>query len=51
VYRYTTAEAAFQAALVAKVTATPTEGCFTIDDVKVVSEHFASGGGAGSSRI
>jgi len=40
---FAAAEAAFQAALVAKVTATPTEGCFTVDDVRVVSEHFAHG--------
>lgn len=36
-------EAAFQAALVSKVAATPTEGCFTVDDVKVISEQYAHG--------
>ena len=37
------AEAYFQSALVNRVTATPTEGWFTIDDVRVVSAHFAAG--------
>ena len=40
---FATAEAAFQSSLVSKVTATPTEGCFTVEDVKVISDHFAAG--------
>jgi len=40
---FAAAEGAFQSLLVSKVTATPTEGCFTIDDVKAVSEYFANG--------
>jgi len=40
---FQTAEGYFQRALIQRVTATPTEGCFTIDDVRVVSAHFTAG--------
>lgn len=37
------AEQRFQHALVSRVTSLPSEGHFTVDDIKVVSHHFASG--------
>ena len=37
------AEGRFQRALVSRVTAHPKEGHFTVDDVRVISEHFARG--------
>ena len=40
---FTAAEGYFKNRLVMNVSATPAEGKFTVDDVKVISAHFASG--------